>query len=289
MTKPCSTIPFICKNTFSPLNCVPLATLSFELSRHQNKGWLGKISFRISTRYSIFCQKFCKVILFWRHKSWKCKVASGMESNALNLFLRIRGLIEQGLEHLFIISSIVFLSSIKPMSSSSFLRCSIKFTELDSAVLKCLVIISNFQNCWLLRLLIKNPHMMVKTAQTEYFNHLGLVKLGFCALWWSWIAKLLKELNFCPLFLTLYARIKNHFSDLGQAIDEVREYLYRNGFKVPHTLKTKDGNNRFYQSVTSKQWLKNKSKFSLKPLNLMRLLRGSKIHTLVHKSGIQSS
>ena len=60
------------------------------------------------TSRCIFCKKFCKVILFWCH---------GTESEGLNLFLRIKGTVEQGLEHLSFLPQVVLISRIKPISA----------------------------------------------------------------------------------------------------------------------------------------------------------------------------
>ena len=43
--------------------------------------------------------------LLWLHKSAKCRVANGTESNGLNRTSRIRGIVEKGLGHLFITSN----------------------------------------------------------------------------------------------------------------------------------------------------------------------------------------
>ena len=64
------------------------------------------------------CKNFCKIILFCCHKISKQRVANGAESNGLDLFLRIREIVEQGLEHLVITSSLVLISSKKAISSS---------------------------------------------------------------------------------------------------------------------------------------------------------------------------
>ena len=49
--------------------------------------------------------KFCKIVLFQCHKILKRKVTKDTESNRLNLFLQIRGIVEKDLGYLFITSS----------------------------------------------------------------------------------------------------------------------------------------------------------------------------------------
>ena len=56
-------------------------------------------------RYLILCKKFGKIILFCCHESSKRRFANRLESNGLYPFLQIRGIVEPGLGHLFIISS----------------------------------------------------------------------------------------------------------------------------------------------------------------------------------------
>ena len=53
-------------------------------------------------RCSILCKKFCKVILFWCHESSRRRVTNGTELNGLNLFSRIRWIVELGLRRVFI-------------------------------------------------------------------------------------------------------------------------------------------------------------------------------------------
>ena len=57
------------------------------------------------TSRCLICYKFCKVIHFWCHESSKRRFANGTESNGLNLFFPIRGIVDQGLKHLFNASS----------------------------------------------------------------------------------------------------------------------------------------------------------------------------------------
>ena len=53
----------------------------------------------------IILQEILQAILFWCHKTSKRRVAKSAESNGLNLFSRKMGIVEQGLEQLFVTSS----------------------------------------------------------------------------------------------------------------------------------------------------------------------------------------
>ena len=50
-------------------------------------------------------QEILQSYLFLMSRKLKRKVANGTESNGSNLFLQIKGIVEQGLRHLFISSS----------------------------------------------------------------------------------------------------------------------------------------------------------------------------------------
>ena len=52
-----------------------------------------------------FAINFKKSFFFWCHKSSKCKTPKCTESKRLNQFSRFRGIVKQGLRHLFITSS----------------------------------------------------------------------------------------------------------------------------------------------------------------------------------------
>ena len=57
-----------------------------------------------------------------------------MESKGLNLFQRIRGIVEQGLGYLFVNSStVVLIFSMKPISSSISLKYGLFGLAVDSA------------------------------------------------------------------------------------------------------------------------------------------------------------
>ena len=65
-----------------------------------------KLSFSdVTRRWSnialLILQEIFKVILFWCHEISKRRIANGTESNGLNLFSRIKGIMEQGLGNLF--------------------------------------------------------------------------------------------------------------------------------------------------------------------------------------------
>ena len=113
--KPCSTILFIRKNKFNPFDSAPSATLHFEISWPQKRTSVCRIFCRISnaicstddrTSRSLFsAKKFCKLILFWCHEILKRMIANVTESNGLNLFSWVMGIVKESLGHLFIISS----------------------------------------------------------------------------------------------------------------------------------------------------------------------------------------
>ena len=59
-----------------------------------------------NVRFAFFIpQKILERPSFRCHESLKCRVSNGMESHGLNLFLRMRENVEQGLGHLFITTS----------------------------------------------------------------------------------------------------------------------------------------------------------------------------------------
>ena len=59
--------------------------------REIKKGWLCKISSRISNITSLILREILQSHFFWCHESLKQRVAKVTESNGLNLFLRIWG------------------------------------------------------------------------------------------------------------------------------------------------------------------------------------------------------
>ena len=100
--KPCSTIPCIRENSFSPFDSEPLATLRFVISWHQKRMNLQNILQNIEHRVVYFARNFPRVIiLFWCHESSKRRVANSTESNGLNRFSRMGGIVKQGLWHVF--------------------------------------------------------------------------------------------------------------------------------------------------------------------------------------------
>ena len=95
--KSCFNIPLICEKNvsirFTPYYW-PLAFQNFVTSK--------RITFQNFWKY---IQLFEIAILFSRRKSSKRSVVNDTELNGLNLFLRIKGIVEQGLANLFITSS----------------------------------------------------------------------------------------------------------------------------------------------------------------------------------------
>ena len=75
--------------------------------------------------------------LFWCLESSKLKVANGTKSNGLNVFLQIKGIVEQGLGQFFTIS-VILISSIKPISSSISFKIRVWYC-LGMAIVQCVL------------------------------------------------------------------------------------------------------------------------------------------------------
>ena len=100
-------IPLIREDRFDPFESAPLATLRFEISFHQKRMTLQNfLQIKNAMFVILFCKKFSKVVVFCCQEISKGRVADGTESNGINLFSRIRGIVisEHGLGHLFITS-----------------------------------------------------------------------------------------------------------------------------------------------------------------------------------------
>ena len=107
--KPCSTIPLIRKNKLNPFDYVPLATHRFEILRHQKRIILQNYSTNRRIQQCdvrLLSKKILKISNFLENKEREVRLSTNRtESNGLSLILRIRGIVEQGLQHLFINSN----------------------------------------------------------------------------------------------------------------------------------------------------------------------------------------
>ena len=96
--KSCFTVLLICENKFNPYDSVgpPIGNPALRNFVRSEIDDLAKYLGEYRTSNSFFRKKFWKVILFWCLESSKChSVANGTESNGLNLFSKIKGIVEQ--------------------------------------------------------------------------------------------------------------------------------------------------------------------------------------------------
>ena len=162
-------------------------------------------------------KKLSQVILFWCNKKSKCKVANDMESNVLNVFLWMRGIMVWSTS-LLSQDQVVLIYSIKPISSSIFQVLVPSFYNLKTGSNNCNIFVLR-SNTAHFKLIFETSNILLPCLDKTEFSILWgwqridiTIKKKLSSKW----PKLLNDNNWIFLHVHLTNCCTFHFSSVLQ-------------------------------------------------------------------------